>query len=128
MMTMDLASVRKEAELRAFLLMVSEYAAWHPFYCTVKCLYCKRSVYFEELPEALLPGHIYSERGIDEFRISRCCEYCFDHMFMKTNEGEPGRCDVCREFDNLTMASDGMMLCTSCRIREENEADQHPPF
>ena len=37
---------------------------------------------------AVVPGHIYSEKGIDEARMSGCCEYHFDRMF------EPGWVDV----------------------------------
>lgn len=38
-------------------------------------------VVFLDFPFALMPGHIYSEAGVDEFRISGCCEYHFDTWF-----------------------------------------------
>lgn len=35
-------------------------------------------VFYYDYPYALMAGHIYSEKGMDEFNISRCCEYHFD--------------------------------------------------
>lgn len=37
---------------------------------------------------ALIPGHIYSESGLSEAKISGCCEYHFDRWF------EPGWVDA----------------------------------
>lgn len=43
---------------------------------------------------ALVPGHIYSESGIAEAKISGCCEYHFDRYFQPgwtdPVTGEPG--------------------------------------
>lgn len=36
--------------------------------------------------EALIPGHVYSEAGLREFRISGYCEWCFDRF---TREVDP---------------------------------------
>ena len=36
--------------------------------------------------EAVFEGHIYSREGLDEYRISGHCEYCFDK--------------ICWEFEN----------------------------
>ena len=30
---------------------------------------------------AVMPGHIYSKSGVDEFNISKACEYHFDEWF-----------------------------------------------
>lgn len=38
-------------------------------------------VFFLKFFEALIPGHIYSNAGIDEYHISRTCEYHFDDWF-----------------------------------------------
>lgn len=38
-------------------------------------------VFFVEHSHALLPGHIYSGTGVDEFRISGICEFHFDEIF-----------------------------------------------
>lgn len=38
-------------------------------------------VFFFEHSHALAPGHIYSAKGVDEFKISRFCEYHFDEAF-----------------------------------------------
>ena len=39
----------------------------------------------------LVPGHIYSPKGMAEFRISRACEFHFDNAF--DHEAEPGHPD-----------------------------------
>lgn len=50
---------------------------------------------------ALIPGHIYSEDGMREARISGCCEYHFDKMFdedwVDVLTGEPGDMHADRE-------------------------------
>jgi hypothetical protein len=38
---------------------------------------------------ALIPGHIYSEAGRSEARITGFCEYCFDKVSSDSDEGEP---------------------------------------
>lgn len=38
-------------------------------------------VFYYAYDKALLPGHIYSEIGMDEYKISKCCEYHFDEWF-----------------------------------------------
>lgn len=43
-------------------------------------------VFYYEYSRGLIPGHIYSKSGIDEYRISACCEYHFDDMFKETDE------------------------------------------
>lgn len=45
-----------------------------------KCIYGE-PVFFEEDYKARREGHIYSKAGVDEYRISQCCEYHFDQMF-----------------------------------------------
>lgn len=56
------------------------------------CRNCHKPVIYlnrEEIvnfKEAVFEGHIYSPEGLDEFRISRTCEYCFDK--------------ICEEFEN----------------------------
>ena len=45
----------------------------------------KRVVFIEDL-EGRLPGHIYSRSGVDEFKISRCCEFCFDKLMKEPEE------------------------------------------
>lgn len=46
----------------------------------LRCIYGEK-VFFCSGEFALLPGHIYSRAGRDEFAISKCCEYHFDRMF-----------------------------------------------
>lgn len=38
-------------------------------------------VFYMDYYKALVPGHIYSDLGMDEFKISRACEYHFDEWF-----------------------------------------------
>ena len=46
------------------------------------------AAFFLPGPLALVPGHIYSAAGRDEYNISKTCEYHFDAMF-----ADPGVCD-----------------------------------
>jgi hypothetical protein len=54
---------------------------------TKACIYGEKMLYLPH-ERALIPGHIYSESGVDEARVSSCCEYHFDKMF------EPGWVDI----------------------------------
>lgn len=45
-----------------------------------RCIYGE-AVFYRPDNSAFGPGHIYSETGRAEFRISKCCEYHFDEMF-----------------------------------------------
>ena len=46
----------------------------------LRCLYGEK-VFFAPSHEAVVSGHIYSDDGIREYEISRCCEYHFDKAF-----------------------------------------------
>lgn len=35
-------------------------------------------VFYVPADKAYAPGHIYSELGMDEYKISKCCEWHFD--------------------------------------------------
>lgn len=54
---------------------------------TKKCIEGEPMLWLE-FERALIPGHIYSYPGIDEAKISGCCEYHFDRMF------QPGWTDI----------------------------------
>lgn len=45
-----------------------------------KCIQGEKLVYLPDT-EARGPGHVYSDEGLHEFRISGCCEYHFDLWF-----------------------------------------------
>lgn len=45
-----------------------------------KCMKCKKPVVYAPHAHAICEGHVYSELGYREMRISRMCEYCFDNM------------------------------------------------
>lgn len=49
------------------------------------CLFCNQTVYFKLDTEARSKGHIYSEAGKREFRISGVCEACFDEVTAESN-------------------------------------------
>lgn len=61
---------------------------------TMRCIINDEPMVFLAYGKAVVPGHIYSETGIAEARISRCCEYHFDRMFQPgwtdPLTGEPG--------------------------------------
>ena len=44
-------------------------------------------VFFVEHDHAIMPGHIYSNDGIKEYKISQACEYHFD-TWLAEDEGE----------------------------------------
>lgn len=71
---------------RAECEKMAEKAAFDDNY-QAKCLYGEK-VFYYDYPKALVPGHIYSHAGKDEFGISRCCEYHFDEMFGNDDEEE----------------------------------------
>lgn len=53
-----------------------------------KCINCGITGFHYPADRGYAPGHCYSEAGVIEFtRISGCCEFCFDVMFME-NEDE----------------------------------------
>lgn len=45
-----------------------------------RCLFGEK-VFYVAYHRALAPGHIYSPSGMEEIRISSCCEFHFDYMF-----------------------------------------------
>ena len=53
-----------------------------------RCVFCGKKVYYFEGDRAFMRGQIYSQSGVDEFRISSICEYCFDET-TATAEDEP---------------------------------------
>ena len=53
-----------------------------------RCLHCEEKVFFVEHTHALVPGHIYSNLGASEFRISQSCEYCFDDFTKEPDDYE----------------------------------------
>lgn len=65
-------------ELRAF-------AAAAALTDTARCI-SGEAVFYAPDTEARIPGHIYSEIGVQEFRISHCCEYHFDKDMQEPEE------------------------------------------
>lgn len=45
-----------------------------------RCFYGEKA-FFAAADRAYVPGHIYSEAGVKELRISQCCEWHFDQLF-----------------------------------------------
>ena len=52
------------------------------------CPRCKHYPFFAPHDEALIEGHVYSNEGIAEFRISGYCEFCFDLVTQEPDENE----------------------------------------
>lgn len=52
---------------------------------TNRCI-AGEKVFYYPYPKALIPGHIYSHAGRDEFRISRCCEFHFDEWLKEPED------------------------------------------
>lgn len=52
------------------------------------CLSCKEAVFFVAHNHAQREGHIYSDAGLSEFRISGFCEYCFDKVTAEPEEDD----------------------------------------
>lgn len=56
------------------------------------CLNCKQPpIHLDKneivnFDDAVFEGHIYSQAGLDEFEISRHCEYCFDKITWEFDE------------------------------------------
>jgi hypothetical protein len=45
-------------------------------------------VFWYPWERSLVPGHIRSESGRREYKISKCCEYCFDKAFATSESSE----------------------------------------
>jgi hypothetical protein len=55
----------------------------------MRCLLGEK-VYYVPNDKALMPGHIYSTVGMDEWQISKMCEYHFDKATLWDEEEEDG--------------------------------------
>ena len=56
-------------------------------YETPKCMSCGNHTFYNEGSSSFGPGHIYSKDGVNEMRISKMCEYCFDELFKGYEDG-----------------------------------------
>jgi hypothetical protein len=52
------------------------------------CTFCRKVVVYIPYTEALIPGHIYSEDGVREYRITQMCEHCFDEATKEPDEDD----------------------------------------
>lgn len=50
----------------------------------IRCINGEK-VFFYPADKAYAPGHIYSDDGVKEFDISRCCEWHFDNWFAEVD-------------------------------------------
>ncbi len=60
--------------------MADEMSAGAEASAGARCLFGE-AVFWLPADTAVRPGHIYSEDGRAEFKISQCCEFHFDEMF-----------------------------------------------
>lgn len=51
----------------------------------VRCIKGEK-IFYVAGDRAVLPGQIYSEAGMKEYKISKCCEYHFDEWFGEDDE------------------------------------------
>jgi hypothetical protein len=52
------------------------------------CPMCKNYLFFAPHDEALIEGHVYSNDGLREIRITGYCEFCFDRVTAEPEEEE----------------------------------------
>ena len=55
-----------------------------------QCPRCKHYPYFAPHDEALLEGHVYSDAGMEELKITGYCEFCFDLITKEPDEETRG--------------------------------------
>lgn len=55
---------------------------------TILCINCGHEVFWEKSRRGKRPGHIYSEAGLKEYKISGMCEYCFDKLMEVEDDEE----------------------------------------
>lgn len=53
-----------------------------------QCPMCKNYPFFAPHDEALIEGHVYSDNGMTELRITGYCEFCFDRITAEPEEEE----------------------------------------
>lgn len=63
----------RRVELLKLLQISSDEAKIGP-----RCPRCKHTPFFVPYDYALLEGHVYSDAGMNERRITNYCEFCFD--------------------------------------------------
>ena len=54
------------------------------------CPRCKHWPFFAPHDEALLEGHVYSDAGMEELKITGYCEFCFDLITKEPDEETRG--------------------------------------
>lgn len=52
------------------------------------CINCGHEIFWEKSRRSTRPGHIYSEAGLREYKISGMCEYCFDKLTEVEDDGK----------------------------------------
>lgn len=73
---------RKTDLLRLLQTSADDVKMGHP------CPRCKHYPFFAPHDEALLEGHVYSDAGREEIKITGYCEFCFDLITMEPDEEE----------------------------------------
>jgi hypothetical protein len=54
------------------------------------CPVCGNHLFYAPHTEALIAGHVYSNEGLMEVRITGYCEFCFDRITAEPEEEENG--------------------------------------
>jgi hypothetical protein len=53
-----------------------------------RCCFCNHAFFWLEHDHALVAGHVYSDAGREEVRITGVCEWCFDEVTKETEDPE----------------------------------------
>jgi hypothetical protein len=91
------------------------------------CSYGGERVYEQDAGFAEKPGHIYSEAGRKEYKISGCCEFHFDKLFAEEDDPDDTIDEL--EIDSYDVNDDGppykhlAECCADCG--EEGELTGH---
>jgi hypothetical protein len=69
------------------------------------------------------PGHIYSETGLREYRLSGACEYHFDELAQEAEDPESGvfRCRLKRKSSSVQAATRGTSRQTTSTTEAQPE-------
>lgn len=72
-------SAKDHDTFEEYALSCSLWVERHPSAMLLKCASCENVVlFYDAMPPAKAPGHVYSDAGAREMKITHLCEWCFD--------------------------------------------------
>jgi hypothetical protein len=94
-----------------YALACSVWMREHPNATLLKCQEGEPIVYFDDMPPAKGPGHIYSEAGWREYNISGYCEFHFDAITQSIDdESQSGDPQGGEESPNNAQSGDSVIV------------------